>query len=547
VACGSDTPLATNPISDANPGTRTATPSDQTFASLDSGKDPISKSLKAIFVVEPELLQTAAQSEISVQSQTLALCNDCSSTATPAPLAASKAVTKGLGTYQPTDLSLQLRGQIPDTYPVGTVNLSLRFLLNTNTQLVNPGSGVRLTIQQALLQDAERGPQLTTAAADLPLHLDYAPKEITQGQSTSKTLSLSFDPVDSAEIQPRFLRLEVVLTSPIPSAVSPGKLKAGTVALPNKNSLYHGVVLTQDETVTAQELQSYVEASGKPAAWAAFTQTWDKDAPFPSETATQLSQLGSLPYIQLLLPSSRLAEMLAGQTDAAWQAWGTAAKTFAAPVIVEFGQIRAEPESAVDPDQLRQVYRQIVQAVRQQGATNVVWVYRAVPRDNGPLGRDYPGDGVVDWIGLQVEYRQTSGSDPEFRSQMDSLYQLATGLSATKPILVASFAVPKANGKSSPDRLKAALSDLTSQQWPRLIGFAWDNSTTALQDHPDLAGVFKQVIGASDQVLGQAVITPIPSAAPGTPTPVETGSPQPTVSPAPSNSPTPLPSKTPAA
>lgn len=61
---------------------------------------------------------------------------------------------------------------------------------------------------------------------------------------------------------------------------------------------------------------------------------------------------------------------------------------------------------------------------------------------------------------------------------------------------------------------RAALTDITSFRWPRLIAFSWWNerwqnddnpandTTMRLQDNPELAAVFQELVGNNPNVIG---------------------------------------------
>ncbi|MEN9223188.1 MAG: hypothetical protein Q6M04_12205 [Thermostichus sp. BF3_bins_97] len=165
----SDDPVSTVPLDGTAVGTRTATPAGQTFSDVQPGRDPRTKHLWASFVLSPEQLQSAREAPITLNPQAILPCTDCDTIqwqpGSPPPTPASRA----LGTYTPANLSLILRFHPGENQ----TRLSSRFELDTTTQLIHPGEGVRLTLQQALWGELPLDP--------LPQPLDFTASQITRG------------------------------------------------------------------------------------------------------------------------------------------------------------------------------------------------------------------------------------------------------------------------------------------------------------------------------------------------------------------------------
>ncbi|MCA6075546.1 glycosyltransferase family 2 protein [Fulvivirga sedimenti] len=85
------------------------------------------------------------------------------------------------------------------------------------------------------------------------------------------------------------------------------------------------------------------------------------------------------------------------------------AKYFAAlerPVLIRFAHEVDNPfypwseEGSVSPQNFKNAFRRVVSVFRNQGARNVTWVYN--PWKASALDQYYPGDDVVDWIGVTL-------------------------------------------------------------------------------------------------------------------------------------------------
>jgi hypothetical protein len=329
--------------------------------------------------------------------------------------------------------------------------------------------------------------------------------------------------------------------------------------------LYHGTypggITGEESDLTLADLRSYETAAGKTASWVFFSHNWYEGRAFPLDTAEWIREAGSIPYIRLMLRSTSehylaepvftLQSILDGDFDADLAAWCHSARDFGSPLLAEYGtEVNGEwfswngvwngagrtdgygdPLEADGPERFRHVYRHIVQICRDQGAANLTWVFH-VNGDDWPvnewnvLENYYPGDEWIDWIAISYYAGQTPLDDwwPSFRSGMDAVYPRVEALTADKPIIVAEFGAAEHNPLGDQaEWADAALTDITSFRWPRVIGFSWWNeqwqndddpahdTTMRLQDNPDLTNVFRRLVGDNTTVLGER-LTDLPEA-----------------------------------
>ncbi len=569
VSCG-ENPVTNNPISAGGAGTRVQTPETRPFSELNPGEDPVSKSLVGTFILTPEQLEIAASSELTLPASEVNPCVECYGLPlTPEALAqfATSSDVKGLGSFLPDDFKLVLKTQIPDTNPVGKVVLSTRFELSTLTQLINPGNGARLEITQAYLQDAQTDPQSVSEAIEISDPVDFESKQINQGQSGTESIELTFE---TANFQPRFLKLEAIITSPIPGQ------GLGKVQVPGDDQIYYGTTFHHQEAPPNQaQLKAYFEGTSKSAAWIGIEQDWQADRAFPTTAAQQILEAGSIPYLRLMLPQdivieanseqqSPLQAIIDGEQDSDWQAWAQEIKALNQPILIALGYLDPANSSPVEPESLERqlkAYRHIIQVTRQQAVDTVLWIYH--PNVDQPdSAAAYPGDEFIDWLGFDLYVNRANlSSDPpqslnspppstfaapidgletvtledsgpqlwqSFQVLMDQTYPKVAALSSGKPIVLSGFAPldpPDATTeKQGAAWVKQTLTDLVSKRWPRLIGFTWDNTYWPVDQSIELRTVFTEAL-ASEQILGQVITqptattqpTPIPS--PATPPP----------------------------
>lgn len=305
-----------------------------------------------------------------------------------------------------------------------------------------------------------------------------------------------------------------------------------TLSIPPLGTLYHGVypggVSGEEDDIVPENVTSYERLVGKSAAWVYFSDNWYKGRSFPLDTATWIRSMGSIPFIRLMLRSSyeqnvaeptfTLSRIASGAFDSDLRKWAQAARDFGSPLLVEYGTEvngfwfswngywNGGPDG---PEKFRDAYRHIVQVMRDEGASNILWVFhvnsRDIPSESwNRLENYYPGDSWVDWIGVSV-YGPMSPTDypDQFRKRMDSVYPRLASLNATKPIVLVEFS---SIGDPQVDQAAwagNALADLTSLRWPRVIGFSWWNEPPfRLQDNPAAANAFKNYVGLKDNVLG---------------------------------------------
>ena len=180
--------------------------------------------------------------------------------------------------------------------------------------------------------------------------------------------------------------------------------QAPRVLPPPPGKFYHGCYWggvgsdTHDPTehdVTAADVAKYEEAVGAKTTWVYFSNNWFESRKFPTEICAWIRDLGKIPYVRLMLRSNvdqrhaekqfSLEKIIAGEFDVDLRAWAQGAKTFASPILIEWG---TEPNGnwfswngkwnggAVEgPKRYIAAYRHIVDLVRSEGADNLTWVW----------------------------------------------------------------------------------------------------------------------------------------------------------------------------
>jgi uncharacterized protein (TIGR01370 family) len=334
---------------------------------------------------------------------------------------------------------------------------------------------------------------------------------------------------------------------------------------PSEGSLYHGVhpgeTTGTNHAITSSTLRAYEQLAGKSAAWVYFSQNWFPSSSFPFEKANLIREEGSVPAMRLMLRSQTeqnhaestdtFDRMLRGELDTHIRKWARDARAFGTALVLEFGtEVNRDwfswngtwnglgvvagygnPTVPDGPERFRDVYRHIIRLFREEKTDNVTWIFHVngfdVPEE--PWNRMelyYPGDSWIDWIGVSVYGASTPLENPwiSFRVLMDSVYDRLTMQWPDKPIALMEFGITANHSRGTQeDWAEAALADLIQLRWPRLIGFSWwhqnwqntdvpkQSSLLALQQNTALAEIFQKWVGASENVIGQPLLSKIPN------------------------------------
>lgn len=164
---------------------------------------------------------------------------------------------------------------------------------------------------------------------------------------------------------------------------------------------------------------------------------------------------------------------LAHEMNGDWYPWGTARTS---------GWGRNNDNS---PQGYVAMWRHVVGIFRQEGATNVSWVWspnihylnanNSVSDQNSDLYALYPGDAYVDWIGLSVYNDTTHRPWNTFSNLFDGAYAAVTQISS-KPLMIAEMGATEARapyGTSKAAWIEQAMLRDIPQRYPRVKLVNW--------------------------------------------------------------------------
>jgi len=257
-------------------------------------------------------------------------------------------------------------------------------------------------------------------------------------------------------------------------------------------------------------IRSFEALIGKPVGSVMWYCTWD-DA-FPADACETARKLGCIPHVtwELFHPSvnpnntrpaaspseTGLDDVLAGKSDAVIDSFAAGARRWGGRVLIRFlhefngnwyiwgGLKNGGTEGG--PAKVAAVWRYTVDRFRKAGAVNVRWVWcphgpsiDLSPEPWNRIENYWPGDGYVDWIGLDAYNwypRDPWGSDrpyDDFESCFRDLVRDCARL-GDQPMMIAEFASGEfmMNGRNKADWIRDAFVRL-KRDYPRIKIVTW--------------------------------------------------------------------------
>ncbi|MDO8682740.1 MAG: glycosyl hydrolase, partial [Armatimonadota bacterium] len=161
-----------------------------------------------------------------------------------------------------------------------------------------------------------------------------------------------------------------------------------------------------------------------------------------------------------------------------------------------------EPQDSIN------AWRHIVDIFRAEGVTNVTWVWSVLSWPSAsfggnntiPMSSIYPGDGYVDWIGIEC-YNFSAPWQQCYGSNVSGAYLEASALSASKPMMMAEMGSREDPGDpiAKAEWIKSALALDRVQSipniYPRVRGiFWWNSGETWIESSIAAVAAFKEAL-----------------------------------------------------
>jgi mannan endo-1,4-beta-mannosidase len=238
--------------------------------------------------------------------------------------------------------------------------------------------------------------------------------------------------------------LRFAVIHPAPSASS-----RSSDTLSTKEASYLGVFATGTPD-TYQSVSGFTRAAGRQPNLIGYYSGWDE--PFKTGFAQQVRQHGATTIIQINPTLASVANIAAGQQDAYLHRFAAAVRAYGHPVVIGFGhEMNANWYSwgygQASPAAFVAAWRHIVTLFRQQGATNVTWLWtlQADEKGTGPVASWWPGASYVNWVGIDGYYYRPTDSFFSVFGATVAQVRLFTG----KPILLSEAAVGPGAGQAA--------------------------------------------------------------------------------------------------
>lgn len=301
----------------------------------------------------------------------------------------------------------------------------------------------------------------------------------------------------------------------------------GAIA-PPREGILHGAFADfspEEDVVTGARVRAFDELARKPIAWASFSDNWFDGIRFPAASVNAIwSVRRTIPLVRMMPRSTwregrpdrryTLSAIGSGAFDAQLRRYARAVRANRVPIIIDFA-----PEmngnwfpwsgvtnggGMVGPARYRTAYRRVVGIFRREGAKNVTWAFH-VNADSTPvaswnrMAAYYPGDDVVDWIGVSAYGAQDPSEDePSFVSVMDPAYRELSAISSKKPLAVFEFGTVAVPGRSQAAWIRDALAAVAARRYPRIRAISyWHSNWTN-----DNGSVSRMRIDSSPATLG---------------------------------------------
>jgi mannan endo-1,4-beta-mannosidase len=227
---------------------------------------------------------------------------------------------------------------------------------------------------------------------------------------------------------------------------------------------------------------------------------------FPANEMSNIRSHGSIPlfsWSSQSIPSTvdepnfQLSDVIAGTYDAYIEKWATAARNWGHPFFLRFNWEMngrwfpwSEGVNGNRSGEFVAAWRHVHDIFARVGATNVSWVWCPnVDPDNIflDLQSQYPGDGYVDWTGLDGYNWGTNPAKPDRWRSFDSLYRstydkIVNSIAPSKPMMVGEVGSTEYGGSKA-----AWISDMLAKipsSYPKIRGLLWFEKFDSGMDWP---------------------------------------------------------------
>ena len=216
-------------------------------------------------------------------------------------------------------------------------------------------------------------------------------------------------------------------------------------------------------TPTLQEIRSFEAMAGKQVAIVMWYHAFVEGFKFPTDVCARLRSAGHFPFIRLE-PwsyigkndfSFSLEKMVRGELDQEILQWARGLRDFGSPVLHSFGHemnVSAKERWypwAGDSVLYRSACTRLADLFRSVGAENVRWVYSVNEYNPNLIREFYPGDDLIDYVGIDgFNFGDTQSWSHwrTFEEVFSDAYQTLRLVAPGKPVILSEFGSAEIGG-----------------------------------------------------------------------------------------------------
>ena len=285
--------------------------------------------------------------------------------------------------------------------------------------------------------------------------------------------------------------------------------------LPDAGSMVLGVYappssIIYEEELSIESIEAFERAAGRDVSIAVLSDEWGSDKKFPTEKAINLRPEGKIPFVRLMMRSSTnlyekepfyaLRNIAGGKFDTDFRLWAREARSFGSPVFVEYGTEVNQWQypwngywngDEKGPDLFIESYQRIITVMRDEGASNIIWVFHfnaeSLPDEewNQPLSY-YPGDDYIDviaitYFGTRKPFETGKGA---FEENMKKVYGQTIRDTIKKPVFLILGTDVNNRFFDPAVWIQDAIRTIGSGKYPGVSGIIWWNAAWSDDENP---------------------------------------------------------------
>jgi hypothetical protein len=212
----------------------------------------------------------------------------------------------------------------------------------------------------------------------------------------------------------------VMLLAFVMAAVAVGFTGARFTLLPAPNPVVHGSlpakqasylgVFEPNSPPSYGPIAEFTKTAGRQPNLIGYYSGWAQ--PFPTAFAEMVHRHGVIPFVQIDPTFASVPGIAAGYYDTYLRLYADSVRDYGHQVVIGFGhEMNATWYSwgytHVSPATFVAAWQHIVTLFREQGATNVTWLWTVQadqPPRTGPIASWWPGASYVSWVGIDGYY-----------------------------------------------------------------------------------------------------------------------------------------------